>query len=627
MQSKTIHFKKSNFIFPAIVALCNPASALADSTTLASSQTMGSLVVTASRTPQKLVDALPSTTIISRTDIENSQAQDVLSLLRRQVGIEFAQTGGLGAQASVFMRGANSSQVLVMIDGQRINSVGSGAPLLSQLMVDEIDHVEIVRGNVSSLYGSEAIGGVIQIFTRRAEAGPVGEVSLQYGSEQNRALSAHVGTTFGEEGSKTRLNLTASTRSFDGFSAIDPKRASGANPDNDGYHNHSISFQASQQIGQQEVGVRGLQSEGKLDFDSSFDGPTATHRENSRFTTASVYANLQLTPVWDSQFQYGETKDHSHSTSSYPFSFVTGTTDNKSAQFSWHNSYHLAPTQTLTAGYENLDQRGSSTAYSAEFKRTVDSLMAGYVGDYSAQQVQINFRHDDYSDFGDVDSGLVAYGYNFGAGWKAIGQVSTAFRAPSFNDLYYPFFGNPKLKPEHSRSAELGLQYAKGHDFFRASLFRTRTRDLIVYDSTIFAANNIARARSTGLELSGSTVWEDWELSANLTMPRPIDEQTQQPLLRRAHRNFNLAVARNFGSWRVSADVQDAGARYDSDINTFARIQLKSYSVTNLGLRYTFNPNMSAGLALTNAFDKNYNLVDGYNTQGRALNCTLVVKF
>lgn len=596
---------------------------------LAQSQSVDPVVVTATRTPQKLVDALPSTSLISRADIENSQSPDILTLLRRQAGLEMAQTGGLGAQASVFMRGTNSSQVLVLVDGLRINSVGSGAPLLAHLMLDEIDHVEIVRGNVSSLYGSEAIGGVIQIFTRSVQAdGQMhGDVSAQFGGDKTQALSAHGTAAFGQEGSKTRVSLTASTRSVDGFSAIDAARAVNANPDKDGYRNTSASLQVAQQIGEQEIGLRVLDSHGKLDFDSSFDGPTQTHQENSKLATVGLYAKLRLSSAWRSNLQYGSTEDRSVNTSSYPFSFVTGTTVNRSKQFSWNNSYALNADHNLTAGYENLDQKGSATAYGATFGRHVNSVLAGYVGQFDAQQLQINVRHDDYSDFGNADTGLLAYGYRFADGWKAIAEVSSAFRAPSFNDLYYPFSGNLKLRAEKARSGELGVQYAMGKDFFRAALFLTRTRDLIVYDSVLFKVNNIDRARSTGLELSGNTELGGWELSANLTLQRPINEMTNQALLRRAHRNFNLGVARSFGPWRMNADIQDAGARYDSDINTFKRIALPSYTVANFGVRYALNPAVTLGLALTNAFDKHYYLVDGYNTPGRVATFSAAARF
>ena len=588
------------------------------------------IVVTASRVDQKLADVLPSTTLLTREDLDDSQAPDVLTLLRRQAGIEIAQSGGVGANASLFMRGANSNQVLVLIDGVRINSVASGAPLLSQLMLDEIDRIEIVRGNVSSLYGSEAIGGVVQIFTR-GSAGPGDKPAVgadaRFGSDRTRALSVHGSASLGAEGARTSVSLELSHRFVDGFSAIDPDRAPLANPDRDGYRNTSAAVQLRQQIGDSEIGARALESWGKLDFDSAFDGPAETHREQSRLSTASIFARLHPTASWNSDLQYGEARDRSISTSSAPFSFATGTTENLSKQISWHNRIALAPEQTATAGYEHLDQRGTSSNYKAVFNRRVDSFMLGYVGDFDAHRVQLNVRNDAYSDFEDANTALAAYGYRFASNWTAIAQASNAYKAPSFNDLYFPFFGNPRLKPEHARSIELGLQYARRKDYFRASLFRTRTRGLIVFDPTISAANNIDRARVSGIELTGGTTLAGWQLSANLTLQRAIDEKTDQALLRRAHRNFNMDIAKRFGPWRLGADVQAAGARYDFDINTFQRVRLPGYTLTNFSARYALDSRASIGVALTNAFDRRYRLVDGYNTAGRVGMVSLAANF
>ena len=249
------------------------------------------------------------------------------------------------------------------------------------------------------------------------------------------------------------------------------------------------------------------------------------------------------------------------------------------------------------------------------------------VGGFDAHQLQLNARHDSYSDFGDADTALAAYGYRLGSNLTAIAQVSNAYKAPSFNDLYFPFFGNPNLKPERARSVEFGLQYTNRKDYFRASLFRTRTRDLIVFDPSNSAANNVDRARVTGLELTGGTTLSGWEVSTNLTLQRALDEKTDQALLRRAHRNFSIEVAKRFGSWRLGAVVQAAGARYDLDITTFQRIRLPGYTLTNFRASYALDSHATIGVALTNAFDRRYSLIDGYNTAGRVATLSIAANF
>ena len=642
--------RRSSIAVPAVcfVASLLHANASAEFPAASPEATLEAVVVTASRTAQKISEALPATTVISRAEIEDSQAPDLVSLLRRQAGIELAQTGGLGSQASLFVRGANSNQVLVLVDGLRVNAVGTGAASLQHLMLDQIDHVEIVRGNVSSLYGSEAIGGVIQIFTRagsarldRTGAG----IDAQFGGDRTRALSANGWSAFGPADARTRVGIATSVRSARGFSAIDANRAVNANPDDDGYLNRSLSATLAQQFGTHEIGVRVFQSHGRLDFDDptdyrfidpNYNGRIQTHVERSRQTDASVYGKLKPASFWNTDLQYGEARDKSANTSSFPGSFVIGTSESATKQITFNNIFTVVPGHVLTAGYEHLAQTGFSSSFGANgegetFSRKVDSVMAGYTGalflPVDANQFQFNARRDRYSDFGSATTGLAAYGYRFAPRWKAIAEASTAFKAPSFNELFFPFFGNPNLKPERARSIELGLQYAEGATTMRAALFRTRTRDLIVFDPALLSANNIARARATGLELSAQTVLDGWSLSGNLTLQRPVDEATGQRLLRRANRNFSVGVAKSFGRWRWSVDMQTAGPRFDSDINTFSRIELAGYAVTNLGLRYQIERATSVGVALSNAFDKRYALVDGFNTPGRVATVSVATRF
>ncbi len=590
------------------------------------------VVVTASRSAQVVTDTLPHTTVITRAEIEASQVGDVISLLRLQPGIQIALNGGPGSVASVFMRGTNSTHTLLLIDGLRVNAVGSGAADWRQLMLDEVERIEIVRGNVSALYGSEAIGGVVQVFTRSGRGVPHAALQVQAGGGRTRGLSLNTGGEVGEEGGKTRVALTVSGRSSSGFSAIDANRVPNANPDIDGFRNQSSSMRITRQIGEHEIGLSTLSTRARLDLDDatdySFFGPpyngrTQTHVEHSSLDATTAHARLQLGEKWQSTLQVGATLNKGETTSSYPASFLVDRTSSRSRQLSWQNSFALATGHQLTAGVEHLSQDGEATAFATPFSRRVRSVMAGYLGQMSVHELQLALRRDQYTDFGAATTGLAAYGLRLGSDWKAIVQASSAFRAPSFNDLYYPFFGNPALQPERARSAELGLQYAHADTFARAALFRNRISDLIVFDPLIGIANNIAAARITGLELSGKTRAAAWDLSANLTLQRPLDLQTGQRLLRRAAHTLNLGAAREWANWRWAADVQRVGSRADSDVLTFARIPLNPYSVVNLRTSHAINKNLSLGFALQNAFAARYQLVDGFNTPGRVFLVTL----
>ncbi|MGA2549228.1 MAG: TonB-dependent receptor [Burkholderiaceae bacterium] len=591
-----------------------------------SASTLEPVVVSASRIEQVVGDTLPSASVITREDIENSQATDVLTLLERQAGIEVAQNGGLGAQSSIFMRGFNSNQTLVLIDGIPVNQVEDGGASLQHMMLDEVDHIEIVRGNVSALYGSQAVGGVIQIFTRGG-SGPTGvQIDAQAGNDRVRNLAISANGAWGDTGTQTRAGIAVSTNGMNGFSAINAGIAPFANPNDNPYQSTSVAAHLSQQFGQSEVGLRYYGTRGRLSFDDptdytfidpTYNGRIQTNEEHSDLEAATLYARLHVSQAWTTTLQFGSSLDRSANTSSFPESFDIGTTVSRTGDFSWNNVVALDPQNKVTAGVEHLDEQGNSTSYTQEFTRHVDSVFAGYLGEFGANQLQANVRGDHYSDFGSATSGLLGYGYRLTDVLKAIAQVSTAFDAPTFDDLYFPGASNPDLKPEKSRSAELGLAYEQATEGARISLYRSQVHDLIAFNSATEIPENIDEARLEGVEVSAHARWLDWQLYGNVTFQRPIDVATDQLLLRRATHNANLGVARVLGAWRFSVDVRAAGARIDSDINTFARIQLPGYSVTDLVARYRVNSEWTLSASLLNAFDRHYSLVDGYNTPGR----------
>jgi vitamin B12 transporter len=615
-----------------LLGLSNPAPAQ----TSVPSTLIDPVVVTAARQPQALSDALPSTSVISRSDIENSQEQDVVTLLRRLAGVEIAQSGGLGAQASVFMRGSNSNQTLILIDGVRVNQLESGGALLQHLMLNDIDHIEVVRGNVSALYGSQAVGGVIQIFTRASAMAPGVAVDLQGGGDATGNLSVAAATLAGNEGARTRAAMSFSANTMGGFPAINPAVASETNPANDTYRNGALTAALSQQIGEQQVNLRVLDSYSRLEFDDptnysfvdpGYDGRLYGDLETTHMTSASLDAHLALGPGLTGVLRVGSQDDRTVDSSTFASSFLIGTTESRTNQYGMDISYALGASQKLNASVEHIDETGNSTAYAEEFTRRVDSLLAGYLGQFGPNELQAGVRTDHYSDFGSADSGLLAYGFRFAEHYKAIAQVSNAFDAPTFDDLFYPGASNPDLKPEKSDSFEAGLEYADSNLTGRVTAYRTSVHDLIEFNPVTFIPENVAHARLSGLEFSLTANWQGWQAYANLTLQRPIDSDTDQLLLRRATHNLNAGLGRHWGRWYFGGDVEAAGSRYDDDINTFARISLPGYSIANVVARYAYDPRTTLSLSLHNAFDRHYELVDGYNTPGRVLLAGVSMRF
>ena len=247
-------------------------------------------IVTASRSEQKLSDALPHTTVITRQDIERSQAPDMVTLLRREAGIEIAQNGGPGSTASIFMRGASSAQTLVLIDGVRASSGTAGGTQIDQLMADQIDHIEIVRGNVSALYGSDAIGGVVQIFTRNGKGhGPLANAEIEYGSRNTKRAQGGISGTLGEQGD-TSFALSVSEFKTTGFSSINPQQAPNANPNDNAYTNKSVSAQLSHRFSADwQAGLTYFQTWGTVSYDNAFGLPTDDNVAHNQVRAMSAF--------------------------------------------------------------------------------------------------------------------------------------------------------------------------------------------------------------------------------------------------------------------------------------------------------------------------------------------------
>ncbi len=425
------------------------------------------VVVTSTRTAQPLTEALPHTTVVTQEDIVNSQAPDLRTLLRNQAGVEFSTTGGMGSTTSLFMRGANSNQSLVLIDGVRISSSSTGTAQLENILPDEIDHIEVVRGNVSALYGSDAIGGVVQIFTKSgAGKQPDGTAQAEYGSNNTRRATVGYGGQVGD----TSFNLTGSIYKTDGFSSINAQQwnrdnpgsaamGMGPNPNANPYENKSVSAQVKHQFTPGwDAGLAAYYSNSKTSFDNTFGSPTDDNRTDSELYTVSAFVNGKVLPDWTTHFKLAQSEDRSESLLN---GVSNGTFNTRNHQFNWQNEYALAPSHTLVFGTDYLQQELDANSFGTAFRpsRNVFSVFGGYDGRFGNHQLQLNARNDHYSDFGNQGSFYAGYGYNVTQAFKVIGSLSNAFRAPTFNELYFPGFGNPNLQPERAKSAEVGVQY------------------------------------------------------------------------------------------------------------------------------------------------------------------------
>ena len=570
------------------------------------------VVVTASRIEQQVTDTIAHTTVITQKDIADSQIADLPGLLRREAGFEFTQNGGVGNVSGIFLRGGDSRQVLILIDGARAGSATLGSTQIEGIMLDQVERVEIVRGNVSALYGTGAMGGVIQIFTRQGNGEPRANAKAMVGARGTSSASAGYQGSIGD----TRFSVNATQFQTGGFSAINTRIAPNANPDADGYRNNSFSGQISQRLAEgHEIGFRGYQNDGEVDFDNAFGVASDINRSVNSVSSYALYSNNRLNSVWRSRVTLVEGKDQGKT-------FTNGATptrvDSSNTQIQWQNDFTLAPNQIVTAGVENQSQRVQGTLLPVT-GRDVRTEMLAYNGRQGAHQIQAGTRNDQYSDFGKAKSWLAGYGYDLNSDWKLTAMRSTAFTAPTFNQLYFPGFGNPNVKSERSASNELGLQYAAGANLLRFATYRTKYRDLIDAPAPTFTAQNVSSARVEGSELSYTGQFSNWDMRASLTVQDPINSVTGAPLRRRGNTFGNLFVNTHYLGWRLGSELIMSGNRSDNHITSGAALKLGSYKLVNFVARHDFGKKTFIAARLENFFDEKYQLAHGFSVPGRGL--------
>lgn len=584
---------------------------------------LADVVVTATRNSQPLSATFQHTTVITREAIERSQATDLATLLQREAGLQRAQNGGIGTVGSVFLRGAPARQTLVLIDGvPQTRQDASGAIGLEHLMLDAIERVEIVRGNVSAIYGSGAIGGVIQIFTRAGSREPSVAITGEAGPRSTRKLAVQAS---GQAGA-TRLAGGLSDYRTDGFSAVDTTRFAGANPDRDAYDNQSWNFSLAHALSpQHDIGLRASRTRGDTRYDNPYGAPGDQQSSQARLQQASLYSDYRA-GNWRSRLTLSAQSDDSATADNGLFGsddrFRSGSTT-----LGWVNTIGLGADWLLTAGLESQRQRVTTASTSAwvtpyNVRRSANALFGGVEGPLAGGQVQINLRHDRLGPLS-ATTGFLGYSRALTPGVRLIASTSTAFNAPPLGYLYAPDFGNPALQPERARSHELALQYEQGSHRLRATWFDTRVRNQIDYNPVTFAFANIGRTRNDGLELSYTGKLGATDLRSSLTLQDPVDAATGQALIRRSRTLLSLGASHRWGPVSLDADLRHSGPRDDrySDPASFATVntRLPGHAVLDLAMAWRLSPDLELRARLDNAADRRYQTVYGYNQQPRSL--------
>jgi vitamin B12 transporter len=574
--------------------------------------------VTSARAPQPVRDALADTSVITADDIAASGQTSLVELLRQQRGVEVSMSGGPGTQSSVFLRGTANNQNLVLIDGVRVGSSAFGGATWQALPLSQIDHIEIVRGPLSTLYGADAVGGVIQIFTRRGEGAPQANVSAGLGSYRTRELSGGLsGGTGGDHPFSYAVQV--GTERSDGFNATKPSSSpySSFNPDRDGYTRDSASgrFALGLAAGH-ELGFSFLQSRLNAQFDAG--APYADDRNISKVGVYALTSRNQFLPNWKSTLQLARSTDRTDTRATFGDSAAHTRQD----QLSWQNDITLGTDLLQLLAERRVEHVDTDPNSGVTASRGTNAFAAIYQLRRGAHLASASLRNDDNSQFGSKTTGSIAYGYKFSEAWKLNASYGTSFRAPTFFELYYPGYGLPTLKPESGRNLEAGVSYASGRNNVSATVYRNRVSDLIVNafpcpvvsDAYSFGcAYNVNEALITGITLGASTGFGPYTVRGSLDVQDPHDANTGKLLARRSRQHGVVAFDYASGKLRGSVETEFSGKRYDDPAN---QTRLGGYALLNLVGSYAINRDWTVVARWNNVLNKDYELVKDYATAG-----------
>lgn len=575
-------------VFPALAQV--PASTLKET------------VVTATRVAQPLSDIVADVTIIDRERIERSGATGLVDVLGRVPGIEFSRNGGQGSTTGLFVRGAESRFTAVYIDGVRVDSQATGGAAWESIPISQIDRIEVLRGPAAAVYGSDAIAGVIQIFTRRGQQGFAPWAGVGIGSQATRTAEAGVS---GKQGA-IDYSLGLATERSDGFNS---RPVAGQNRDEDGYRNRSVSASLGLQA------APGHRVEATLldsDLRSQYDTTPAVNddRNYHELRTAGLNWKAQWTGAYSTRLSVTGSRE-SYETKPSPYLTVT-----ELRGYTFLNEYRVG-SHLFTAALERKEDHLRNAPI--DRGRAQDAVALGYGFSGKVHTVQLNLRHDEDSEFGGKSTGSAAYAFQFLPAWRVSVSAGTAFRAPT---LYHRFseYGVATLVPESSRNVEAGLRWSQGASSAGIVVYRNKVDNLIAFGgpgscaSTFGCYANTAKARYSGATLSGEHKLGDANLRASLDVQNPRDLTANKQLARRARRHGTFGVDYPAFGWTFGAEAQLSGERYDTIANTF---KLGGYGLVNLSASRRFAKDWTFLARIDNAGDKDYALARTYATQGR----------
>ena len=566
------------------------------------------VVVTANRVQTRADDLLSDVVVIDRAAIEASSGRTLTEVLARNAGVQMTSNGGLGKNTGVFIRGTETRHTILLIDGVRFGSATTGAPSWDNIPLDMIDRIEVLKGPASALYGSEAVGGVVQVFMRKGVKGFSPYASLSLGTNSFAQVSA------GVNGSDGALSYTIGVQKTQdkGFSATNSKAAFGNyNADRDGFKQDAVNASVAYQINPNwKIDAGLLYADGMSQYD---DGPTGDTRTAVRTQTLRAGVEGKVLSNWKTQLRVSQATDNANAIEA---AFLPSKFNTKQDQISWQNDIDT-PLGVALVGVERLTQKvDSSTTYDVT-ERTVSSYFVGLNGASGSHSWQANVRRDSNSQFGDSNTWFAGYGYKINPAWRVNASYGTSFVAPSFNQLYYPDFGTPTLQPEKGRNLDLGVTYSENGQTVKLVRFDNKIQGFITGTTK---AESIPRARINGWTLGYNGNFGALNLRATADSLKPINELSGNQLPRRARNQVTLGADYTTGAWTFGGALLNVGSRFDNTKNTQS---LDSYTTMDVFVNYAISKDLSLQTKVNNLANKSYESAYGFNQPGRSVFVTL----
>ena len=585
------------------------------------------MVVTASRVATPITDVIGDVTIIDRSALDRAGQSSLRDILSQQAGVQILSNGSYRSSTGVFLRGATSSQTIVLVDGVRVGSATNGTAAFENLPLARIERIEILRGASSALYGPDAVGGVIQIFTRAPSEGLAVDASIGAGSNGLRQSSGSLRGSFGADAA-VGFSLGASREKATGISTIIAPASTNYNPDNDGFVSNSFDAKLVAELNRKHTVTASLL---RSDTEYQFDGRpspnplnltkfTSDARSKARLGNATLKWDAQFLPIWKSALTFG-TSDDKSVTDYYRISngqFGGGAIFNTARQqTTWQNDLTLGK-DVLSLTVENRTETVDSSTVFTVNKRSVNSLLGSYALNRTDWNALAVLRRDTNSQFGGFNNWSLGGGYRLTPALRAVASAGTSFQAPTFNQLYFPNFGIPTQTPQKNRAVEAGLKYQEGSMSFGAVVYRNNIQGFIIPSTNVQILQGVLRGVTLSADLQDANT--NYALSYDYADPRSVTAvaaTNDLRLVRVAQNVLNARVSHRMGSVSLYSELKMSGNREDTKVVGAGRDVLGGYSLLNAGLTWSIDKNVALSLRVNNIANKQYMLANGFSTLGR----------